>query len=376
MGDAGGASVKKIAGGKAGKTKPAGSLRGRVPTISPSHLTPLQALFEYPRQWHLADGGRLAFSPGSRCDDAATFAVDADGVSMALRLEQGPHADGTMAWSDYQGRSRVLAWSLANETRLARLSDALGMALVPVLPPTDGVGADVAERAAVDTDADSVWLNFAINEPDLEGDAAPQPCSGLLRLPIRCLAPLLARAGDPYGEDPPLPLDAWLTLPAAVVIGFAGPDVPVVEWRTLVPGSVIVAGRASSPPRVEAIACGRVWPLAATAQGWRIDGEYESMASPQENPMTSNDKDATPQEDRNVESRAGVEQLSVGLRFDLGTVELTIAELSGLQPGYVFALAAQLEGTNVAIRANGRQIGRGEVVAVGDTLGVRLLGWS
>ena len=35
-----------------------------------------------------------------------------------------------------------------------------------------------------------------------------------------------------------------------------------------------------------------------------------------------------------------------------------------------------LEGANVTIRANGQAVGRGEVVAVGDTLGVRLLWWN
>ena len=39
-------------------------------------------------------------------------------------------------------------------------------------------------------------------------------------------------------------------------------------------------------------------------------------------------------------------------------------------------LAGPLEGANVTIRANGQPVGHGEVVAVGDTLGVRLLWWS
>ena len=92
--------------------------------------------------------------------------------------------------------------------------------------------------------------------------------------------------------------------------------------------------------------------------------------------MTSNDQPgAQPQVDA-PGGGEGIEQLPVQLRFELGEVELSIAELSALQPGYVFPLASRLEGANVAIRANGRHVGRGEVVAVGDTLGVRLLAWS
>ena len=68
--------------------------------------------------------------------------------------------------------------------------------------------------------------------------------------------------------------------------------------------------------------------------------------------------------------------LPVQVGFELGRTEMSIGELADLQPGYVFPLAAALEGSNVVIRANGRIAGRGELVAVGDTLGVRLLSWS
>lgn len=70
-----------------------------------------------------------------------------------------------------------------------------------------------------------------------------------------------------------------------------------------------------------------------------------------------------------------VRGLPVQLDFEVGQLQLSVGELAALQPGYVFALPAHLEGANVVIRANGRAAGRGEVVAVGDTLGVRLLSW-
>lgn len=348
-------------------------VRGRIPSIAASHLLPLQALFEYPRRWHLADGGRLVLSPGTPDKGAATFAVDADGTRMALRLDEDPATQrAELHWSVYEGRSRVLAWSLAQESRLARLSDALGMALVPVLPSAD---ADPAP-GATDADSQPVWLNFVVEEPDIADEPKPPVLSGVLRLPIHSLAPLLARAGDPYGEDPPVPLGAWPDLPARVVIGFAGPDIALAEWRTLMPGSVIVAGRASAPPLVHALACGKRWPLAADGQGWRVEGTSESLSPPQESSMTSNDETGAKPEAEAPASGEGIEQLPVQLRFELGELELSVAEVSALQPGYVFPLASRLEGANVAIRANGRQVGRGEVVAVGDTLGIRLLAWS
>src|SRR3546814_4808621 len=55
------------------------------------------------------------------------------------------------------------------------------------------------------------------------------------------------------------------------------------------------------------------------------------------------------------------------LAFDIGRLEVSVGDLASLQPGYVFALPAQLQGANVTIRANGRTAGRGE----GGRMGTR-----
>ena len=90
----------------------------------------------------------------------------------------------------------------------------------------------------------------------------------------------------------------------------------------------------------------------------------------------------TPQDDGaasaapDADGDALARRLPVDIAFELGRSELRIGELSALQPGYVFPLAAPVEGMNVTIRANGQAVGQGELVAVGDTLGVRLLSWT
>ena len=98
-------------------------------------------------------------------------------------------------------------------------------------------------------------------------------------------------------------------------------------------------------------------------------------------------QDETPNDDAQApggdEADAGADggdavarSLPVQLSFDIGRLEVSVGDMASLQPGYVFALPTQLQGSNVTIRANGRSAGRGEVVAVGDTLGVRLLAWD
>src|SRR3546814_19602099 len=61
-------------------------------------------------------------------------------------------------WSDYRGRARLLAWSLAHERALMRLSEVLGTSLVPQEPADDEIADD-----------DAVWLAFATDGADETG---------------------------------------------------------------------------------------------------------------------------------------------------------------------------------------------------------------
>ena len=69
-------------------------------------------------------------------------------------------------------------------------------------------------------------------------------------------------------------------------------------------------------------------------------------------------------------------QLPVRIDFTLGEIELPLAKLSQLEPGYVFHLVDNLDTARIGISANGRRVGNGRIVAVGDTLGVQLEGWE
>ena len=66
-----------------------------------------------------------------------------------------------------------------------------------------------------------------------------------------------------------------------------------------------------------------------------------------------------------------MDELPVRLVFEAGRAEVPLGELGQVGPGHVFALpgAAGL----VHILANGRRIGQGELVQVGEGAGVRVL---
>jgi len=347
----------------------AGSLRGRIPHLQAAHAEALRDFFAASQHWALRDGGTLTFAPGAPGAVRATFALEGDGVPLALDLQsdEGATTHDALHWSDYSGRSRLLAWSLAHESQLMRLSDGLGVALIPVDGPD---GADDGEPDA------RLWLEFAIRDADAALSAPPRH-RGQLRLPYAWLPRLLDRAEQPFLDDPLPALGPWRALATPVAVRFDGPELTAADWQALRPGDVIVAGTRTRPPQVSAHAVGAAWPLAGTPGGWRVDGAAQSIPSAHRESPAMNDNEtsaaAAPVE---IDEDAGARKLPVRIEFEIGRIEMSIGELSTLQPGYVFALPAHLEGANVTIRANGRATGRGEVVAVGDTLGVRLLSWS
>lgn len=347
-------------------------LRGLLPTVDASSCEALRGFFAKPRWWLLGDGAAVQVSTAAA--PPAAFAVDAEGARLLLHVD-GPATSGQdearLRWSDHAGRARVLAWSLAHERTLRRLSEWLGVSLLPSLEQAaDGDGEDTPV----------VWLEVRIDEPPVDEDDPGgagdlPPTIARLRIPAAWLPVLAARAEPPHEDDPAPAAGAWRMLRTPVHVLF-----PVAlamrDWRALRQGDVIVAGHRAQPPACVARASGRDWPLAPAPGGWTVrDHSLPAPIFHQELPMTEQEQDggvppaAPPAPDP-------ARSLPVQVEFELGRTELSIGELADMQPGYVFPLATPLEGASVTIRANGRIAGRGELVAVGETLGVRLLSWS
>lgn len=347
------------------------SLRGRLSTLDAAQVDTLRRLCAAQVCWPLPSDRMLVLSPLRRSNDnAGVFELDGEGTRVALRLDRNGVPASSPDWSDYTGRARLLSWSLANEQVLVQLSEALGLPLLPVSERTE------AESGK----GDATWLAFSLEDLyEPEGDAAAYYRSGDLELPAGWLGRMLGRA-EPLDPDNPQPaLDRWLDLPAPVSIGCAGPKLSSREWAQLRPGDVIVLGHRNQPPPLHATTNGRRWPVTSGQDSCRVSGEMQTIPTLLEStPMNENDaaqdEGATP--DAAGAADAATRALPVLVEFELGRLELTLGELAGLQPGYVFPLPAFVEGANVTIRANGRPSARGELVAVGDTLGVRLVSWD
>lgn len=63
--------------------------------------------------------------------------------------------------------------------------------------------------------------------------------------------------------------------------------------------------------------------------------------------------------------------IEVTVKFNLGVAKATLFDLASLQPGYVFSTETPV--TNpVSIEVDGAELGRGEIVQVGDCIGIRV----
>jgi len=70
---------------------------------------------------------------------------------------------------------------------------------------------------------------------------------------------------------------------------------------------------------------------------------------------------------------ASLEEMPVALDFEIGSLAVPLGQLATLKPGYMFRLRGRADGVRVLIRANGVHVGHGELVALGDSLGVQLV---
>lgn len=348
----------------AGEAVAAQPLRGRLGSLPLWQAQALCGFFGAAQRWPLREsGGWLEFLRAGPID-GEIVTLEGDGARVRLQLDSGLSldADTGLHWSGYRGRSRVLAWSLAHESQLMKLSQALDVALIPVVDD----GAASLQTLQARGDDDGLWLGFRI--VDGAGQARAR---GHLRIPPGWVERLLQRAeiferargdGEQYRD--------WSQLPVPVTLSWDGPSLRYGQWRQLRAGDVLVIGNYQRPPPVRALAPGYAWPLSPVAEGWRIDGPPQNLSTHEETPAMSDPESAA------EAPEATGPDVPVRLEFDLGRLECRYEDLSGFQPGYVFALPSRLEGANVTIRANGRDAGRGEIVAVGETLGVRLLSWS
>ena len=306
--------------------------RGITWTFTPAHSQPKSAV--------LLRGAHHDLSLG----------ISQDGLCESL---------GPRQWWDYEGDSCLSAWTLAHTTLLETLCGLLQESLLPVgWQPT----------VALDEAVDVLALDFSAQAAD------GRTTAGVLGTSSAVVARLAASAAP---GSPEAAVRTWAArLQGEIHILMRTSPFPGHELLAARVGDVLVLGRRTACWRNVRLAHS---PGDATAVPWRswsatYDGErLEICAALLDDPAEVVMMPERTVDDSGTKSADTLECLPVVLDFEVGTLRVPLAELALLKPGYVFQLPDRLESARVVIRANGKRIGRGELVAVGDTLGVQLL---
>jgi type III secretion protein Q len=146
---------------------------------------------------------------------------------------------------------------------------------------------------------------------------------------------------------------------------------------------IILEALPVSPAAFQDAAPGDIWLLTGSGNGdaLRAMVRFPGASLPArisgvpERPPTSvapTPPDLEPTESMNTTDAAHwTDDLNVELAFQLGTLTLTVEELRRLEAGHIFELNAPLD-EPVTLLLNGKPSGRGELVRIGDRLGVQL----
>lgn len=325
------------------------SLRARLRAITPAASAMMRGAFAQPLSW--AGNGvefDVAWSDDATPIEAALLDSAYGNAQLWIAASDWRDDAGDRPWQDYEGESRLLAWVLTHESLLRKLGHVLGcdFSVGHLLPAA-------STRAA---------LHWRLREGE-------------------------RRAGGWIKADPHLWLNHWLplaqprrvtraptlaaTLRTQLEIRLLLTGFPLAELRPCAAGDVLVIGARERAWSALQLARGDARWLAAWSRGQlRVLGALAPLPHLEDATMAN---DATPEAAGvAAPATAALDALSVDLTLVVGQLSLSLGELAALAPGYVFELPNQLEHAQVLIQSGGRTIGRGELVAVGDTLGVQL----
>lgn len=179
----------------------------------------------------------------------------------------------------------------------------------------------------------------------------------------------------PEARSAPDPAFDTLRVPVSFVIGRA--QVPVAQLRGVCRGDIVGIGdwgSAGAAVRITAQVGGpRGVLLTGLAEGHRITIQQTRDLAMNREPAAATD---VPDADTRGAAAAlpldRLDALEVALRFEVGDLSLSLAELRSVRAGHIFQLPHALSHSPVRIVAHGRVLGQGHLVAVGDQLGVRV----
>lgn len=170
-----------------------------------------------------------------------------------------------------------------------------------------------------------------------------------------------------------------VTVPGRLLLGEK--SITLTTLDSLRPGDIILralpaALKAFFLNQTASVRLPAVWGHPGTRQLRAFADLADHTLTLTENPTMSHDMSfSTPLADSR-DQPVEIEHLDLPLKLEIDTVSLPVAQLSALRAGYVLELPTALPDARIRLVTYGQTIGFGELVTVGDHLGVRLVQMS
>ncbi|HGL6861247.1 TPA: type III secretion system cytoplasmic ring protein SctQ, partial [Burkholderia multivorans] len=198
----------------------------------------------------------------------------------------------------------------------------------------------------------------------------------------RCHGALLFDAPDAlavfFASAPAAPPDAaalYANLPVPLAFELGRTALTAAELADVVAGDIIAIEHWRAHEQdllcVAYVRAAPAWEITGRPAGNRLTVQ-RIREMPLEPPRTDSASAAAPDAPPADAPRA-LDGLAVDLRFELPPTSMPLGELSALQPGAVIELQQGINQSVIHLVANGMLIGTGQLIAVGQKLGVRVV---
>jgi flagellar motor switch/type III secretory pathway protein FliN len=293
--------------------------------------------------WQTAAADSLREYVTLAADDASLqIALDGDVVGL-----QTPQLD----WRSCSGQTRLLAWTVCHEPLIELLRAVFRRDWVPT--------------SMASTDPHDVSL-------DLRAGFAVQRADGSV------VATGVAAFAAHWAEMPRTRPDFCEPRRSRLHLGVSAQLAVVIDECTATPADVAQIARDSivrldnrtlaTQPRIQIRAGAVHWLANVSGVSSTVVGRT-APDSPFDYTLTG---ERTMSEDRSTERALDLGALPVRLTFHAGRLLLPFGALAQVGAGYVFELDRQLDDQVITVHANDTPIAVGELVAIGDLVGVRI----
>lgn len=325
---------------------------GSFPLVSPTSLIPHNALYRRRQALSTAVLGKtisigLSAQPWAANETSHRFVVSAGIWNFQLELP------GSLVEHLMNGICKPASFKNLSSLQQAILIEAaleslMSLLEATLLQPIHFVADASLHAAEIKLDLHVVFSSF----------------EGVVRLGLNAEASaLIASVWDQRASGEPLSVDE---LPVPIQLLAGAQTLSLIEIAALRPGDTIMSDEGSQEVLYALCANQLQARCIQSEHGVTLTGDWQPATISQ---LDANDVLV----ERGTAMDEGViDNLQVRVIFELARIDMSLREVKDLAEGSILPVSAVSQGA-VAIVANGKRIGRGDIVRLGEGLGVRIL---